>query len=280
MDLLDKYKLGKQPHTDDPADLMLGNYLDADVVKATYQTAIDDALGEYDSSEGIADSEWGMLLNDSLGDCVPAGLMHMQFVLARLGGHHFGMTDQAAELNYEKMGGYVPGDSSTDQGCDMRVAAKVFQKEGLIDYDGQKHHSGLYVFLEPGNVEELFFAVKEFKGAALGYRLPQSVMEQTDAAEEAGEPPIWTYEADSPEVGGHCVPGFGRQQWVTQVLPSGLVVFKSVSWGRPVGVSEDLIKNKMDSGFIVVSSSILKDGQIEGLDHQKMLHDAEALGVN
>lgn len=277
--LRDKYKTGKTPRTSDPKDLLLSNFVDPDHVKAVFAQIMTEAeLGIFDFSEGITPEQWLMLLNNALGDCVPAGIMHAQYVLSRLGGHHFEMSDAAAEKNYEKMGNYVPGDPSTDQGCDLRVAAKVWQKQGVFDANETPRHAGLYVFLEPGNVPLLFWAIKMLKAAVLGYDLPQSAMEQTYEAEEKKETPVWTYDAGSPSEGGHCVPSFGRMELT--VNESGLVVAKSVSWGEPTMIATDFIENKMDDGFVVVSGSVLQEGQIEGLDHEALLAAAKQLAVS
>lgn len=274
--LRDMYKTGKNPRTTDSNDLLLSNFVDHDHVKAVYEQIKSEAeLGIFDFSEGVTD--WMMLLNNTLGDCVPAGIMETQYVLSRLGGHHFDRSDAAAEKNYERMGNYNPADPSSDQGCDLRVAAKVWQKSGVADANMTKHHSGLYVFLEPGNVPLLFWAIKMLKAAVLGYDLPQSAMRQTYEAEENKETPVWTYEADSPSEGGHCVPSFGRVELT--VNNSGLIVAKSASWGMTTMIEEQFIENKMDDGFAVVSGSVLQEGQIEGLDHEALLAAAKELAA-
>lgn len=198
-------------------------------------------------------------------------------MLSRLGGHHFEMSDEAAEKNYEAMGEWVPNDPATDQGCDLRVAAKVWQKQGVLDANGTPRHAGLYAFLEPGNAPLLFWAIKNLKAAVLGYDLPRSAMEETYEAEERGEAAVWTFDSSSPSEGGHCVPSFGRLELTTS--DSGLVVAKSVSWGRPTMISTDFIENKMDDGFVVVSGSVLQEGQIEGFDHEALLAVAKELAA-
>lgn len=274
--LRDKYKTGKHRRIHDPKDLLLSQFVDMDHVNQQYGKAIDEAeLGTFDFSDGITVEQWMMLLNDKLGDCVPAGIMHAQFVLSRLGGHHFEMSDYAAEVNYHNMGGYVNHDPSTDQGCDLRIAAKVWQKEGVFDANGAPRHCGLYVFLDPGNVPLLFWAVKNLKAAVLGYDLARSSMEQTYQAEEEGLTPVWTYDPSSPSEGRHCVPGFGRIELM--IGEDQRIGFKSVSWGEPTIVMPDYIENRMDDGFVVVSGSVLQEGQIEGMDHEKLLAVAKEL---
>lgn len=276
--LRSKFKTGKNERTPDSNDLLLSNFVDPDHVRAEFDKMVEEAeLGLFDFSDGILDDQWLVLLNDTLGDCVPAGIMHTQYVLSRLGGHHFEMSDYAAEKNYEAMGEYVPGDPATDQGCDLRVAAKVWQKQGVLDALGTPRHAGLYVFLEPGNVPLLFWAIKKLKAAVLGYDLPRSAMEQTYEAEEKNETPVWTFDSSSPSEGGHCVPSYGRLELT--VNDSGLIVAKSASWGKPTMISTDFIENKMDDGFVVVSGSVLQEGQIEGLDHDALLAAAKELAA-
>lgn len=256
-------KLGKKPHTPDGRDLMLAAYIDKAVLPTPPET--------FTSAEVVQDGEWGMLLNDQLGDCVPAGISHAQLVLGRLGEHHPEFGEHSVLAAYEEWGGYVPGDPSTDEGTDMRVAAKQWQRKGILDNHSQYHRSGAYLWLEPGNLEELFLASFIFKNGIIGYQLPRSAMEEFDAAEAERRRPIWDYDASSPIEGGHCVPGFGR---VAEL-------FDSVSWGSRVGVSGAFIENYMDSGFTVVSSSMLgADGETpEGLDHEKLIADLKQLEV-
>lgn len=256
-------KLGKKPHTEDKRDLMLGAYLD--------QSKLPTPPLQFTSADVVQDGEWGMLLNDKLGCCVPAGVDHAQLVLGRRGEHHPEFNETATMKSYEEWAGYRPGDPSTDQGTDMRVAAKQWQAKGAIDAAGHYHRSGAYLWLEPGNVEELFVAAYLFEHGVLGYNLPRSAMEAFDQAEQDGTTPAWDYDASSPIEGGHCVPGFGRTEGGD---------FDSVSWGARVNVGQAFIENLMDSGFVVVSSSDLVDGKTrEGFDHEALIADLNELGV-
>src|SRR5215472_1909267 len=58
----------------------------------------------------------GMLGNDELGDCVPAGMGHVveQDTRYATGTEQIVTTDQTVQL-YSAVAGYVPGDPSTDQ---------------------------------------------------------------------------------------------------------------------------------------------------------------------
>ena len=71
-----------------------------------------------------------MYLNDSLGDCVIAGIAHLVGVFTG----NAGQTPQQftnAQITgmYSAIGGYVPGDASTDNGCDERTAMAYWQQQ-------------------------------------------------------------------------------------------------------------------------------------------------------
>lgn len=65
-----------------------------------------------------------MLLNDQLGDCVCAEDLHLSAMRAANAGTVWVPSDAEALTLYQIVGGYVPGDSSTDQGCDPMALVK------------------------------------------------------------------------------------------------------------------------------------------------------------
>lgn len=262
-------KLGKREFVEDPKDLKLASFIDRDRLPSPPEV--------FTFADTVEDGEWGMLMNDSLGDCAPAMALHAQEVFGRLGEHHPEFNDACVERAYSEMGGYVVGDAATDQGCYLRDVAKVWQKTGVPDVNGHRHHCGAYVWLEPGNVEELWIAVNLFKAGLLGYQLPQNAMDASEGAtaEDSHIRPLWDYDAGSPTIGGHAVPSFGRIE-----DPGEGPIADSVSWGARVNITPAFIENHMDEGFVVVTSSVLGgDGQIEGLDHEKLLADLKQLEV-
>src|SRR5208282_2743184 len=66
-----------------------------------------------DNTGGVSD--WGMMLNDSLGDCTIAGLGHSIQVASLAAGTEETVSDDVIEEGYETLCGYNPSDSSTDQ---------------------------------------------------------------------------------------------------------------------------------------------------------------------
>src|SRR5579862_9219459 len=69
--------------------------------------------------------------NDTLGDCVIAGIAHVVGVLTgNTGAKPFIYTDQQIITLYSAIGGYVPGDAATDQGCDEQTALNYWENNG------------------------------------------------------------------------------------------------------------------------------------------------------
>lgn len=60
-----------------------------------------------------------MFGNDSLGDCVFASLGHSQLTQSANSGVEVAITDNDIVDAYRRLGGYVPGDPSTDNGANM-----------------------------------------------------------------------------------------------------------------------------------------------------------------
>lgn len=59
-----------------------------------------------------------MLLNNELGDCICAEDLHLSAMRAANAGTVWVPSDAEALTLYQIVGGYVPGNSATDQGCD------------------------------------------------------------------------------------------------------------------------------------------------------------------
>ena len=70
-------------------------------------------------------------MNDQLGDCVIAGIAHLIGIFTGNSGQ---LADQFTSTQivdlYSAIGGYIPGDDSTDQGCDERTAMAYWQQTG------------------------------------------------------------------------------------------------------------------------------------------------------
>jgi hypothetical protein len=81
--------------------------------------------------------------NDTLGCCVIASLAHDQGVATANAGAEVLWLDSDIERYYGLIGGYVPGDPSTDNGCDEVTALNYAVTHGLPD--GSKPLGWIYI---------------------------------------------------------------------------------------------------------------------------------------
>lgn len=71
--------------------------------------------------------------NDTLGDCVIAAMGHMEGIMTgNANPPPLIFTNQQIINLYSEIGGYIPGDPSTDQGCDEVTALNTWMSKGLI----------------------------------------------------------------------------------------------------------------------------------------------------
>lgn len=121
---------------------------------------------------------WGMYLNDTYGDCVVAGGEHetRMWVAEGTGSDTVVFDDAATVKNYTLLGNFDPNNPvSSDQGCDMLTAAKLRISQGIIDSAGNTHKLGAALQLQPGNWEQLLYAIHLFDGVGLGILVTQAM---------------------------------------------------------------------------------------------------------
>ena len=204
--------------------------------------------------------DWGMLANDTVGDCVIAGGEHETMVWNGACGKFVPtFTADTAVQDYSAIAGYDPADPSTDQGTDMELAAKYRRKTGLVDSHGNRHQIGAYLDLAPGNLEEFLQAAWMFECVGCGFEFPTSAMDEFNA----GKP--WAVVKGSRVEGGHYVPLVAKR--------TDLVV---VTWGRTQRVTSGFFKKYNDEGIVYLSPEMIaSDKSPEGFD-LKALQEALA----
>jgi len=71
--------------------------------------------------------DWGMMKNDTVGDCVFAACFHrIQEITKNAGAAEITIPDDDVLKAYSAVTGYVPGDESTDHGAEPADALKNF----------------------------------------------------------------------------------------------------------------------------------------------------------
>jgi hypothetical protein len=141
---------------------------------------------------------WGEMLNNQLSDCVAATIGHSQLCWAANASTPVVVPDSAILTQYERVGGYVPGQPATDQGEVM--------SDALADWTKNSVGSNVltaYAAVDPSQMSTCQNMVAQLGVLAVGVNLPQSAMNQFDA----GQP--WTVGGDKSTLGGHAIPVMG-----------------------------------------------------------------------
>jgi hypothetical protein len=138
--------------------------------------------------------------NDSLGDCVIAGMGHVQGVLTGNAGdlHLYSLDKVISE--YSAIGGYVPGDPSTDRGCDEITALNYWQHNGFVP---PWNRIAGWLAVNGADPVECRTALWLFENLYFGVELPDSwvnPMPQTSGF-------TWDVAGPADPQNGHCVCG-------------------------------------------------------------------------
>ncbi len=250
-------KLGKLPATQDDRDIRFAA-IKAGLMLPTPPANFGHGTIYKDGEDPRAD--WDMNGNgpdDSVqpgfqgaGDCVFACGAHTTRETNKIAGHTVTITGKESIADYSAVTGYVLGDDSTDNGTNMRDALKYRQKTGLLDAAGHRHKIGAYVALEPGNLAQFYEACYVFSAVELGFEFQQAQDDQFDSG-------TWDYMAGSPIVGGHAIPGFGRNHGRGGV----------VSWAKHLWITAAFYTKLVDEAYAIVFPEELRNGKTErGMD--------------
>lgn len=233
-------KLGRKASTPDSRTLQLSKYIKPRAVDNTPDTA--------DFSKPV--KNWGMMLNDNIGDCTVAACGHQIQQWTANAGTQKTPSDASILKAYEAVSGYVPNDPSTDRGADMLNVLKYWRKTGI---SGDK--IGAFASVSPSNFDHIKTAVWTFGSAYLGLAMPVSAQKQdvwdvpAGGATGDGAPGSW---------GGHAVEiaGYG---------PQGVLI---VTWGALKWMTWDFLKTYGDEAYAIISKDFLQNGKTpnNGLD--------------
>lgn len=200
--------LGKREPKRDPRTLELANYLRAD------RTPAPPASTNWRAKAG----KLGMLLNDRIGSCGPAGALHTVQAWVNCDGGSFAPTDQQCLEAYSALSGYDPRTGKNDNGVYLLDMNNYWVKVGIGGYK-----LGAYARLKPQNHGQVLDTVNLFGGFGAGWALPKAWKgakvwtAPTGPAAGAWQPGSW---------GGHYAP-------VIDYDPTYLYV---MSWGSIIPV--------------------------------------------
>lgn len=187
------YKLGRRRPTARCPRLSLHNYLIRGM-PAPPATC--------DYTKGATTALANVYMNDQLGDCVIAGIAHVVGVLTGDAGKPFVYTNDQIVALYSAIGGYVPNNPSTDNGCDEQTALNYWENHGAPAGD---HKIAGWLSVDGTNPEECRTALWLFENLYFGLELPDKWVNPMPA--ESGF--TWDVAGASDPNNGHCVVGVG-----------------------------------------------------------------------
>ena len=243
-----KMKLGRKAIKTDTRTLAFANYL---------SPALPPPPPAADWTKGI--TAWGMMLNDTLGDCTIAGIGHAIQVWTANTGSGLTLPDSTIESYYEKWDGYVPGNPATDRGGIELDVLNDWQKQG---FDG----NSLLAFADPkcSNLDQIRQSIALFGGVYIGLALPITAQSQDvwDVVPKGGakaKPGSW---------GGHCV-------FVPKYDQNG---FTCITWGQLKTMTLAFWKKYCDEAHTLLAQAwITARGAPSGFDQAQLQVDLKAI---
>lgn len=254
-------KLGRQPRRCDPRTLQLAKYLE------TAGAVLPPA--PLTKNWGDKVSAWGMMLNDTLGDCTIASAAHMVLSASTNNEAPKTISDADIQTAYSAVSGYVAGDPSTDNGAVELDVLNYWRQTGI---GGDKIEA--YAAIDLSENEALIKqAIWLFGGIYIGVDLPLSAQDQdvwnitgADAANGhligRNQPGSW---------GGHAIPvlgydtqayqcvTWGAAKWMTKAWFDAYVteayVVISPDWVPPAGVAPNALDLKTLQGDLALVTS-------------------------
>lgn len=238
-------KLGKKPATHDPRDLRF----------AKYATTLTLPAPPKRFGFGRLYPDWGMLGNDSVGDCVFASAAHQTMIWNKVRHGSDVVFDDAAVLSdYSAVTGYDPADPSTDQGTDVREALKYRLSTGVVDAVGLRHKIGGFASLDAKNWDHLVLASYIFGAVEIGFEVPEHIFDAFDSGA------VWDVEPGAAIVGGHDIPVVGSLDSTAKGT--------ALSWAKRIEFTKAFYEAYNDEAYAILSlEQIRSDGRgLHGFD--------------
>jgi hypothetical protein len=241
-------KLGKKPARPGAMKLKLSNYLK--------KSELPTVPMRFGNLSVWGSTEWGMLGNDQVGDCVFAGFAHQIMMWEETIGKGSLFVEGDVLAAYSEVTGYDPNDPSTDQGTDMVKACQWWKDNGYALHQ-------IFGFAEVP-VSQIAEAAFIFGSVGVGLKMTQGQQDQFNHAEP------WDVTGD-PVEGGHYVPVIGRNAHGNYLC---------VTWGRLQAITPAFIERACDEAVCQVSQDWLnvQEGMTpRGLKLADLMADMQAM---
>lgn len=207
-------------------------------------------------------------LNDELGDCVIAGMAHLVGVfMGNAGAGQAIFPTQTIQSLYSAIGGYVPGDESTDNGCDERTAMQYWQETGFPA--GQNQISG-WLSIDGTNAARVRQALWLFENLVFGVELPDKWITPFPSAPGF----LWDVAGGENPDNGHCFVGVGYD--AQGVIVDSWGMLGKITWQAIVAYATATGSGEL---YTVLSPSVIAKAQAKapnGFDWAQLQADFES----
>jgi len=237
-------KLGRRPRSFDPRVPHLSALLAGS--SPTAPPSVD-----YTTGMG---SNFGVMLNDTLGDCTCAAYYHARQVWTFHGGVESTAPDSDVELLYEEACGYNPNEAGEGPGGNEQTVLTFLHTTGApIGPAGQQRDQiTAFVEVDPRNVNDVKRTIFDLGLVYIGFNVPQNIL----PADGSPPPSVWTVAPGKPRIiGGHAVvlPGYDS---------TGLVV---ISWGEKYTMTWEFFATYVDEVYGISDPAWTQNGGLAGI---------------
>lgn len=233
--------LGKKPPRIDPRTLHLGLYDGLLPTPPPVWSWFQDV------------KEWGMMQNDTLGDCTCAAVGHGGQVTTLNTPTGIRTPPDQLVLNlYQKACGYVPGDPSTDQGGVILDVLTYVRKYALGHKKAPNYHKKFrmmaFAAVNPGNLLHVMQAIYLLSVVDIGIQLPISAQAQVGG--------LWDV-VGNPRTNPQSVPGSwgGHSVIVSAYTPDTVTC---VTWGALQTMTWRFWATYVDESYVLLYRSWLE----------------------
>ena len=242
-------KLGRLPTKHDPRTLHLSRYMLEGLPPPPAAVDWMDKIGD-----------WGMMGNDSVGDCTCACAGHEIEAWTAYASSEAVISTADVLAAYSAITGYDPSDPNTDQGAACLDVLKYWRTTGIGG-----HKIGAFVAVDPKSELQIKLACYLFGSVYLGVDLPVSAQSQDvwDVPEGGpvgdGAPGSW---------GGHAIP----------IQAYDLTGETVITWGSKQRMTPAFLATYCSEAYAILSQDFIAAGKApNGFDLATLTTDLAAL---